>query len=210
MFLRFPTATVATRWQDACFAPLRFLLWHGLRTMPLLRPKVSSSPDYFRDIDSVSRSALSGRQWDAVWVAKTGTWRMHREQKRRPSVRRAWRGLETTPQPGGFQPLSFSVLPPQRVNEEYGKDRASALPSVLCAHHGQTKNAAGCRVYFAGKMGTSPISAEAREILNAFSSLGRARRFLHSHSCQRGWNPCGLPANSRTWQWFLRSAPGQP
>jgi hypothetical protein len=101
-------------------------------------------------------------------------------------------------------------LPPQRVNEEYGKDRASALPSVLCAHHGQTKNAAGCRVYFAGKMGTSPISAEAREILNAFSSLGRARRFLHSHSCQRGWNPCGLPANSRTWQWFLRSAPGQP
>jgi hypothetical protein len=102
MFLRFPTATVATRWQDACFAPLRFLLWHGLRTMPLLRPKVSSSPDYFRDIDSVSRSALSGRQWDAVWVAKTGTWRMHREQKRRPSVRRAWRGLETTPQRGGW------------------------------------------------------------------------------------------------------------
>ena len=27
------------------------LLWHGLRTMPLFRPQVSSSPDHLRDIE---------------------------------------------------------------------------------------------------------------------------------------------------------------
>ena len=101
------------------------LLWHGLRTMPLFRPKVSSSPDHLRDMDAVSRSARCGRQWEEQYPSvfryfalcplpfgmPRGLPKPARggctaneggdcERKRRPSVRRAWRGLETTPQPG--------------------------------------------------------------------------------------------------------------
>ena len=61
------------------------------------------------------------------------------------------RGVSRRQRRRGFQPLSCSVYPARRTREECGRDGGTALLAVCDAQPGLSKNAAGCRVYFAAQ-----------------------------------------------------------
>ena len=162
------------------------LLWHGRRTMPLLRPKVSSSPDHLRDIDSVSRSALCGRQWDAVWVAKTGAWRMHRERKRRPAVGREWRGLETAPQRGWICLLSNEL---QFLSRPWYKVSVNMLllPTIWTPWNGSCHKQNGRWHSPRNKV------CSARVTLSSTEFNGATRIFFPMPACSAVWAGASMP-----------------